>query len=445
MKNKLKKHIVLIILLAIALVFPTSLSYQARLNMRVIVTGLAIDKTGDEYMLTAQIVKTSPGNESPGQSAMIDFVTDKAKNLSEAVSKLAYKAGKVSAFSHTNFLVLGDSLLKEDVTKCLDYFIRDKVIKNSALVLFSGGSAEEEIKKTKDTELSVGIGLQKVFLFKENEGDGLMVTLIDFLNQNKMYSCTSFASELSLHTNDEAKQDGEQQKSESNSESDGSSGGSQSGESSGSGENASSSGSGSEGSDSSGSGGGSSGGASKAESQQYFNPETPIVCFVGGKFVGKLKSEEDIDGFMLAKNLSQKTNVNVQDVKEGRLKGSPVEVAIKKKKVKSKINFENGKPTLELKIIITKAEIVEIMEEEIIAGLTDDEFNAVKKGLEKQISKEVCGCFKTAKNFGADVFNAYETAFKWKYKETTSNYKTTEDFLKDLEIKIKVEIKQLDY
>ena len=206
MKNKIKKHTVLIILLVIVLVFPTSLSYQARLNMRVIVTGLAIDKTDDEYMLTAQIVKTSPGNESPGQSAMIDFVTDKAKNLSEAVSKLAYKAGKVSAFSHTNFLVLGNSLLKEDVTKCLDYFIRDKVIKNSALVLFSGGSAEEEIKKTKDTELSVGIGLQKVFLFKENEGDGLMVTLIDFLNQNKMYSCTSCASELSFHTNDEAKQ-----------------------------------------------------------------------------------------------------------------------------------------------------------------------------------------------------------------------------------------------
>ena len=68
MKNKIKKHIVLIILLVIVLVFPTSLSYQARLNMRVIVTGLAIDKDGEDYTLTAQIVKTSPGNESPGQA-----------------------------------------------------------------------------------------------------------------------------------------------------------------------------------------------------------------------------------------------------------------------------------------------------------------------------------------------------------------------------------------
>ena len=433
MKNKIKKHTVLIILLVIVLVFPTSLSYQARLNMRVIVTGLAIDKTDDEYMLTAQIVKTSPGNESPGQSAMIDFVTDKAKNLSEAVSKLAYKAGKVSAFSHTNFLVLGNSLLKEDVTKCLDYFIRDKVIKNSALVLFSGGSAEEEIKKTKDTELSVGIGLQKVFLFKENEGDGLMVTLIDFLNQNKMYSCTSCASELSFHTNDEAKQ--------------GSAG--SGGSSSGTGESSSSGGSSatsSGSSGSSGSGGSESGGESKqAESQQYFDPESPIVCFVKGVFVGKLEKEEDIDGFTLAKNLSQKTNVNVQNVKEGRLKGEPIEVSIKKKKVKAKVKFDGGKPVLELKIIITKAEIVEIMTAEVIAGLTDDEFNAVKEGLKKQISSEVSGCFETAKTFGADVFDAYEKAYKWKYKETTKNYSSPAEFLKDLKIDIKVEIKQLDY
>jgi len=103
MKGKFKKNVGLIILLIIALVFPTSLNYQARLNMRIIVTGIAIDKKDEEYKVTAQIVKATPGNESPGTSAEIDFITDTAPNLSEAVSKLAYKSGKVSAFSHTNF------------------------------------------------------------------------------------------------------------------------------------------------------------------------------------------------------------------------------------------------------------------------------------------------------------------------------------------------------
>ena len=432
MKNKIKKHIVLIILLVIVLVFPTSLSYQARLNMRVIVTGIAIDKDGEDYTLTAQIVKTSPGNESPGQSAMVDFVTDKAKNLSEAVSKLAYKAGKVSAFSHTNYVIVGKSLYSEDVTKCLDYFIRDKIIKNSALVLFSGGSAEEEIKKTKNTELSVGIGLQKVFLFKENEGDGLMVTLIDFLNKNKMYSKSAVVSELAFHTNEEAKKEESSSSSEK-----------QSSEES---ENSTGEGSAESGGESSTNSGGSSEGGSGQEKQehQYFDPETPIVCFVGGKFVGKLESEEDIDGFMLARKKTQKVNVQIEGVEEGRLKGEKIEVQIKKKKISQKIKYINGKPTLEIKVDITKAEIVEIMTHEVIASLTNKEFEAVKIGLENQVKQEIESCFETAKNFGHDVFNAYETAYKWKYKETI-NYSSSEEFLKDLNINVVVIAKQLDY
>ncbi len=454
MRNKFKKHIVLIILLIIVLVFPTSLSYQARLNMRVIVTGLAIDKDGDDYQLTAQVVKTSPGTETPGQSAIIDFVTDKATNLSEAVTKLAYKAGKVSAFSHTNYLVIGESMLNEDVTKCLDYFIRDKIIKNSALVLFAGGSAEEEMKKTKNTELSVGIGLQKVFLFKENEGDGLMVTLIDFLNQNKMYSKSSTASELVLHTNEEAKKDEGSNSSGGSSEtsegSQGSSGGSDSqssGQSTGSGESSSggSGGSGSEENAGGGSSESSSGSSSSESEQQYFDPEAPIVCFVGGKFVGKLKTESDIDGFMLARKNTSKSNVKIEGINEGRLSGEVIEVAIKKKKNKLKIRYENGTPVLDLYIIITKSEIIEIMTDEVIAGLTNAEFEAVKKGLAEQISKEVAGSFETAKGFGCDIFDAYEIAYKHKYKNTTEIFKTPDEFLQKLKLNVIVDVKQLDY
>ena len=432
MKNKIKKHIVLIILLIIALVFPTSLSYQARLNMRVIVTGLAIDKDGDDYMLTAQIVKTSPGNESPGQSAMIDFVTDKASNLSEAISKLAYKAGKVSAFSHTNFVIVGEKLLEEDVTKCLDYFIRDKIIKNSALLLFAGGSAEEEIKKTKNTELSVGLGLQKVFLFKENEGDGLMITLIDFLNKNKMYSKSAVAGELSFHTNEEAKKE----------ESGSANGGQTSGENESSGGGQSSSSSSGEAGSGSGESGSSNG--SNEKEQQYFDPETPIVCFVGGKFVGKLENESDIDGFMIARNQTQKTNIQVDGIEAGRLKGEKVEVQIKKKRNKAKVVYSEGIPTLELKISITKAEIIEVMTSEVIAGFTDEEFNAVKKGVEERVKKEIEGCFETAKNFGHDVFNAYENAYKWNYNETMK-FASEKEFLESLKIKVIVCVKQLDY
>ena len=420
--NKIKKHIGLIILLAIALVFPTSLNYQARLNMRIIVTGLAVDKSGEDYQVTAQIVKTSPGNEKPGTNAEVDFITDKAKNLSEAVSKLAYKAGKVSAFSHTNFVVLGNSLFEEDVTECLDYFIRDKIIKNSSLVLFSGGSGEEEIKKTKNTELTVGIGLQKVFLFKENEGDGLMVTLIDFLNQNKMYSKSAVASELSFHTNQESKK-GEDQSSSSSQGSSGSESSSQE----------------------SGGSGSSSGGSGGKEEQQYFDPEASIVCFVDGKFVGKIEDEKSIEGFMLANKKTKMSEILVEDVACERLKGDNIEVSIKKKKVGFKVDFENGVPTLKIKVKINKCEINEIMTKDVIASLSDAEFDTVKKGLTKEVTSRIESCFNKTKEMGHDIFNAYEIAYKKHYKQTTNNFKDYEDFLKQLQLKVEIDIIQMDY
>ena len=171
-KEFFKRHLGIIIILIVLLVFPTSFSNQTRLNMRVIVTGVAIDKSDDKYEVTAQIVKTSPGTESPGVSAMVNFISDKDESLLGAISKISYKAGKVSAFSHTNFIVIGKELMEsEDINTCLNYFIRDIIIKDTALVLFAEDKASDEIKKTKEIELSVGIGIQKVFIFKEKESD----------------------------------------------------------------------------------------------------------------------------------------------------------------------------------------------------------------------------------------------------------------------------------
>ena len=435
MANKLKKHIGLIILLIIALVFPTSLNYQARLNMRIIVTGLAIDKSGEDYQITAQIVKTSPGNETPGQSAQIEFITDKAKTLSEAVTKLAYKSGKVSAFSHTNFIVVGKSMLKEDITKSLDYFIRDKIIKNSALLLFADGSAEEEIKKTKNNELSVGLGLQKVFLFKENEGDGLMVTLIDFLIQNKMFSKSATASELTFHTNEEAKKD---EASSLSSESSSSSNSSSSGGTSGQEQSEKSTSTGSSSSQ------GSSSGSGKEE-QQYFDPEAPIVCFVDGKFVGKIEKPEDLCGYLLTNKETHKAEIMIEGVSAGRLTGDKMEVIIKQKDTKFKMSYQGNTPVFEIVVTVTKSELNEIMSDKVIASLSEEEFNATKQGLREKMTNCITGCFETTKGLGCDVFNAYELAYKKHYKKTTELFKDYSEFLENLNIKVNINIKQLDY
>ena len=431
-KEFFKRHLGIIIILIVLLVFPTSFSNQTRLNMRVIVTGVAIDKSDDKYEVTAQIVKTSPGTESPGVSAMVNFISDKDESLLGAISKISYKAGKVSAFSHTNFIVIGKELMEsEDINTCLNYFIRDIIIKDTALVLFAEDKASDEIKKTKDIELSVGIGIQKVFIFKEKESDGIMITVQDFLNDNEDLSKSSVASILKFTSIEE----------ESSSDQSGSSGG----ESSNSGTSESGKG------ETEGGGGGASG-SSESESSsgggeekiKYFAPTEKLACFCNGKFKGMLSGDKEVLGYMLCYSKARSDDFSIKNIDCESLKDSTIGIKVKSKKNKYKIRYENGKPKLDLVVAVKSAEIESIQSDTLFSSLSKEEYKAIKDALEKDIREKVSACFEKSKELKADILKAYELAYKTKYKET-KNYSSSEEFLNDLDINVEVKIDRLEY
>lgn len=426
----LKKRLGLIIIIIIILVFPISLSNQARLNTRVIITGLAIDKVDDKYEVTAQIVKTSPGVESGGASAMVNFVSDSDETLVGALAKLTYKAGKVSAFSHTNFVILGSDFQEDNLTEALDYFVRNKTIKSSALLLFAEEKASDELKKTKDVELSVGTGLQKVFLFKEIEGDGEMMTILNFLKDSKSFSKTSTASTLKLMKNEESSQQG----------SSSSGGESSSGESSGGSSESSSSSGGTSGGESSESSSGGSG-----SNYQYFEALSPIVCCVDGKFACKLENKDEIVGYMIARDKANSEDISLSSVNGGRLENAKIGIKVNHKHAKSKIRFENGVPCLDIKITMNNCEIEDLQNDILISELTTEEYEIIKKEIEADTRKKVAACFDKTKSFGADIFHAYEIAMKYHYKTTTKHYKSMPEFLASLKLNVEVDVVRIDY
>lgn len=450
--RKIKKHLGLIIILIIVVAFPTSLSNQTKLNMRVVVTGIAVDKINDEFEVTAQIVKTPTGSKGAGTSASVDFITDKGKTIASAVSKLAFKAGKAAAFSHTNYVILGKGMLEDDVTVSLDYFVRDKIIKNSAMVLFAEDKAGDEIKKTKSTDLSVGIGLQQVFLFKEHESDGVMTTMMDFLNDNRGFSKTAISSVLKLessqeqNTSNSSSSDSSEGQTSQSSTSQSSGGEGSEGSSSGSGSESGKSGGENQGQSSgeSGSSGGSSGASGESESQ-YFKALAPILMFVDGKFVGKLETEDEVSGFMLASQKAKAIDVSFELSDENKLKDAKIDVNIKNMRVSHKVRFENKIPCLDINIIVYNAEINEVQAEDIVSSLSEEEYKKVKEGLSKEISKRVATCFKKTKETKADIFEAYEKAYKFHYKTTTKYYKSSSEFLEKLKLNVSVDVRKLDY
>lgn len=415
MKDFFKKRIGLIILLVAIFAFPSSLSTQARLNMRAIVTGLAIDKVDDKYEVTAQIVKTSPSTESGGEKATVNFVSDNDETVIGAISKLSYKTGKTSAFSHANFIIIGKDVLEEDLTQTLDYFMRDNITNDSMLLLVAEEKASDEIKKTKDVELSIAIGLQKVFMYREKEGDGVMNSVLEFMKDSKESSGTSVVSLLALEKNDEQSEDNP----------------------AGGGSSSSSGSSGESGTED----GGEQGGGSK---YQYFKAQTELGCFVDGRYVGKLEKDEVL-GYMLANKKATIDDVYAEDFDKSVFNAKRVGVKIKDKTNKLKIRYENNIPCLDLVVKIKNSAIYEIQSEEFIDAPTDAEFSEIKNGLKKKIAENVSKCFEKSKELKADIWGAYLLAQKHHYKQTNMYYKNREDFLNNLKLNVIVEIDRLEY
>lgn len=473
MSQFFKRHVGLIIIIIIAIVFPVSLSNQAKLNMRIIVTGIAIDKTEDGYEATAQIVKTTSNTESSGIGAEIEYVSDKADTISFALANLMYKSGKVAAFSHTNFIILGNDILKEDVTVCLDIFMRDRIVKNSALILFSNGKAGDEIKKTKNMELSVGLGLQKVFSFKQEDCDGLMMTVLDFINDNQSYGKTAIAGVLELtddissnqntskdsnsstpNTSDSGEQSSSSKNSSSESSSKQSSPDSSSSSESNSNSSSSSSSSSSESSNSSSSGSvsSSSSGNSSSESSSsndknskiYFKANTPLYFFVDGKFAFKIVNNEEMLSYLLFYPKTKTCYIEVDEIENENLKNAKVSISVKNKKVKKKIRFENNIPCLDLHLTIINCEFNEIVSDGQITVVDTEIANSIKDSLKKKLSKTISNIYEKAQENNADIFNAYEEAYKFHYSKLTKYYKNEKDFLQNLKINIEIDVKNLD-
>ena len=422
MKKFFKKHIGLVILLAIIIAFPASMSTQARLNMRIIITGLAIDKKDNGYEVTAQIVKTAPGSGSEKSGSTIDFVSDTGDTIASAIAKLSYKSGKVAGFSHTNFVLVGKEMLDEDLVQSLNYFLRDNIIKDSVLLLVAKESAKDEIKNTKELGLSVGLEIQKVFVYKEKESDGAMTSLVSFVNKSLNHSKTSVVSVLSMT--------GEQSQSEQSSS--GSSGSQSSGES---GEQS--------GGDSSSSG--SSGSQSSKNESKFFESITPLACFVSGKFVGSLEKEEEILGYMYAQKKCIAEDISLENLNFGNLKNAKVGIDVKFKKSSKKIRYEQGVPCLDICIKISNASIKEIQNENFINGVSNEEFEFIKSELEKKISQTIATSFEKSKELNADIFGAFDLANKFDYSQTKKNFETMEEFLKALKLNVEVEAKRLEY
>ncbi|MET3211399.1 UNVERIFIED_CONTAM: spore germination protein KC [Paenibacillus sp. PvR008] len=122
---------------------------RRELNELAIAVGMGIDKHGDQFRVSVQVV--DPGEvaakKGAGGGAPATLYTVEADTVFEAIRKITTLSPRKMYFSHLRICVIGESIAREGMAKALDFLSRDHQLRTDFYIVVSKGvSAEDTLK-----------------------------------------------------------------------------------------------------------------------------------------------------------------------------------------------------------------------------------------------------------------------------------------------------------
>ncbi|WNS73485.1 Ger(x)C family spore germination protein [Bacillus sp. DTU_2020_1000418_1_SI_GHA_SEK_038] len=144
------KRKILIMTLLISLVIIVSGCWNRReLNELAIVVGLGIDKSDDQYLVTAQVV--NPGEIAKkgggGGKTPVIVYQEKGETIFQAIRKITTVAPRKLYFAHQRMLVFGEELAKEGIGEALDFLSRDPELRTDFYIVVAKDAKAGDVLK----------------------------------------------------------------------------------------------------------------------------------------------------------------------------------------------------------------------------------------------------------------------------------------------------------
>ena len=384
MKAFLRKNIWLFLIIALALLFPQSLSTQAELNTRMIISGIGIDFGDDNYEITAQVILPSAQQKSSGINAKIDFVSSNAQTLAQGISEISNKLGKTAELSHTEYILIGDGIENKNLVGELDYFFRNFKLKNSIMLLSSTKPAKETMKNIGKLDMGAALSMQKIFISSQDNMGAIAKTYVDFINQTYKPSATS-----QIDTLDFEEDQGDSAKIQLNS---------------------------------------------------------PVKLFKNGVFVRKIEDKNQIIAFYLCNKHSKSGNYQLKNFSFGDAFSCNINIRIDQYSCRKNVTFDTY-PVLKIDIKIAEAHIDELSTNSLNKNLyksylSKDLQEAIISFAQNKIKQDIYSLFEMCKTIDYDIFEI-ETLCYNKDKNKLAEYKNGLDehttFLDNVQLDVSVD------
>lgn len=162
-----RAKIFIIVFLIIFVIYFTQDFTLINIEKTALIVTLGVDKTEEGFTVTSQIaVPEGSKNQNNNNEAVI---SSDGKTVYEAVSNISDRTGWYPKLSFCNLIVLGESMLEDNVMEVVDFFIRSYKVEDSAILCACEGSAKELLLSSSPLDNISGISLSKIFV-KDYEG-----------------------------------------------------------------------------------------------------------------------------------------------------------------------------------------------------------------------------------------------------------------------------------
>ncbi|MBR1925533.1 MAG: hypothetical protein IJ837_01615 [Clostridia bacterium] len=399
MDKALKYKIILFVaVLFILVLIPSGIEKQSQIQKIAIVSGIGIDKSEKGITLSAQVLVPEPStNYSPNQTV---FFAEE-ENLAKAISSLELKIGQELGLSHCFIIVVGDEMFNDDITNTLDFLMRSNIMDNNSVLIHTEKKAQEVLEVSSKLSKSDLNNLQNLAKFSHEHYDSVSTSLVNLFN-DYLSNCP-YTVVGSIKTEDKKSESDSSSKQQS----------------------------------------------SQQEQQSSENNKTlanngDAIVLKKGKKIATLK-KDDIENFSWLDTNSQKGHLIIENYSDKNAQNLKISLKIMHESANFCPELKNNTPIL--KTNISFEYIIESIENEngekqsVQENFYNEEF---KKVVENTIKTKIQKTLDLSKENNFDIIKAYNkfnNKFNKKWKNYLKSLKNPDDYIKNLQIIVEVNLK----
>jgi spore germination protein KC len=180
----MKKILSVFVLIITALIL-TGCWSKKELNEIAIITGMGIDKQGDEYLLSVQIVvPQEAGPNAKGRSTVAAVATQNGPNICDAFRRLTYKTTRFLNLSHVSIVTISETVARDGMVESLDCLVRDDQLRPTIMLFIAkDGLAKDILTFNPMMESMSSASIRKMITNSETNYSGVhSVTMKDVAN-----------------------------------------------------------------------------------------------------------------------------------------------------------------------------------------------------------------------------------------------------------------------